>query len=312
MKPIMFLSVAPESMHLPEYVLVPNEHQSFAQADTVAELVRQAADSGAIRCGNYDVPAVGIRLCAFCLENPPAYIVIYDHDQLDPWTDVVMRLEGERSVSFSTVPGIARRAPRHPDDELVAFAPGTAIGALVKEAAERANTENTLPAPADKFKTCFEEHSEKSRVYIQTQAISQDWLNTIADDAGIKLSGNEAEQINRMREERQVLQTEIDCVKSLADSGKFSAAEWDEMRDSLVAVWDRMPGEYVAGIIYRCVDLPAALESEVDALEASVNSARERIAQFNAKLPEEKRLVLVGSVSTPVEADIYRGQVSVV
>lgn len=41
-------------------------------------------------------------------------------------------------------------------------------------------------------------------------------------------------------------------------------------------------------------------------------AARERVAQFNAKLPETVRLIPVGSVSSPVTADIYRSQLPVV
>lgn len=301
-----------ESMHLPEYELVPNDQQAFAKPEIVERLVQEALDSGARACGNYDVPSAAIRLRAFCLESPPAYLVIYDHEQIEPWTDVVMRLDGGRSVNFSTIPEIGRGAPRHPDDELIAFAPGTATGVLVREAAALANSDTALPAPDEEFKSYFEEQSEKSRQYIQSQAVSQEWLNTIADDAGVELSGDEAEQINMMRVEQQVSKTEADCFKALASSGKFTAAEWDEIRDSLVAVWDEMPGEYVSGLIYTWVEIPEQLETEVDALEKTNGRARERIAQFNAKLPEEKRLVLVGSVSAPVNADIYRGQFPVV
>ena len=101
-------------MHLPEMLLEPNEHPSFAKPETVAMLVQQAADLGAISCGNYDVPAVGVRLCAYCLETPPVYIAIYDHDLIDSWTDVVVRLDPVRSFTASTAPEIGRGAPRQP------------------------------------------------------------------------------------------------------------------------------------------------------------------------------------------------------
>lgn len=306
------VSAIEESMHMPEFVLEPNEHPSFAEPETVAMLVRQATDLGAIACGNYDVPAVGVRLCAYCLETPPVYIAIYDHDQLNSWTDVVMRLDQDRSINFSTIPEIGRGAPRHPNNELVSFAAGTATGALVREAAEYAKKDNVVPAPPEEFKAYFEEQSEKSRQYMQTQAVSQEWLDTIADDAGLELSGDEAEQINMMREDQQVTQTENGCIKSLAESGDFTAAQWNEMQDSLVVVWDDMPKEYASGVFYSHVDFPDGLESDVDALEDGHGRARERIAELNARLPAEKRLILVGKVSSPVEADIYRGQMPIV
>jgi len=306
------ISAIEESMHMPEFVLEPNEHPSFAEPETVAMLVRQVTDLGAISCGNYEVPAVEVRLCAYCLETPPVYIAIYDHDQLNSWTDVVMRLDQGRSINFSTIPEIGRGAPRHPNDELVSFAPGTATGVLVREAAEHAKNDSALPAPAEEFKAYFEEQSEKTRQYIQTQTVSQEWLDTIADDAGVELSGDEAEQINFMRENQQMAETEIACFDSLAESGDLSAAQWNDIGDSLAAVWDDMPGEYVSGVFYGNVDIPEELESEVDALEDGRGRARERVAALNAKLPAEKRLVLVGRVSSPVEADIYRGQMPLV
>ena len=302
------VSAIEESMNTPAVVLQPNEHLALAQPETIAELVKQAEGLGATNCGNYDAPAAGARLCAYRLESPPVYLVIYDHDQVDPWTDVVLRLSQDRSFTASTVPEIARGASRHPDDEIVFFAPGTATSVLVQAAAERAQGNAALPATAEAFKTDFEAAAEKARKYIQTQTVSQEWLSTIAEDAGVQLTGEEAAQINYGREAQLVTDMEIGCFKSLAESGDFTAVEWDDLRDRLAAVWDEMPGEYVSGIFYNHVEIPEELESAVDELEEGQGLARERVAAFNARLPEEKRLILVGTVSSPVEADIYRNQ----
>lgn len=302
------VSAIEEGMNTPAIVLEPNAYPALAQPETVAELVEQAIGLGATSCGNYDAPAAAARLCAYRLETPPVYAVIYDHDQVDPWTDVVLRFNQDRSFTASTVPEIARGAPRHPDDEIMYFAPGTATGVLVQAAAERANDEATLPATAEAFKSYFEAAAEKSQEYIQTQAVSQEWLSTIAEDAGVELTGDEAAQINYGRETQQVMETENDCFRSLAESGDFTAAQWNDLRDSLVAVWDDMPSEYVAAVFYNHVDLPEELESAVDALEEDQGLARERVSLLNARLPEEKRLILVGSVASPVAADIYRNQ----
>lgn len=302
------VSAIEESMHLPEFILEPNDHPEYVQPETIETLVREATNLGAISCGSYDVPAAAVRLCAFCLESPSVYIAIYDSDQLEPWVDVVLRLDQERSFAASTVPEIGRGAPRPPENEVVYFAPGTRMGVLVNATAEHAGSGDAVIASPEAFKNYFEEASEKSRQYIKTQAVSQDWLDTIAVDAGVELAGDEAAHINMLREGQQVAQTEIDCFESLAESGAFTAAQWNEMRDDLVAVWDDMPGEYVAGVIYGNTDIPDELDDEVDALENGHGRARERIAELNARLPEEDRLILVGRVSSPVEADIYRGK----
>ncbi len=301
-----------EAMHLPKIVLEPNEHPLFVQPELVAELIEQVTELGAISCGNYDVPAGGIRVCAYCLELPPVYIAIYDHDQIDPWTDVVLRLDQDRSLTLSTVPEIGRGAPRPPESEMLHYASGTKIGVLVQEASNRANKGSTLPATPEAFKDYFEEAARKSQEFMETQAVSQDWLATIAGDVGVELDGDEAEQINMMRLSQQMAQTELDCFNSLAESGEFTAAQWNEMRDELVAVWDDMSGEYVSGVFYSNVDIPDEFESDVVALEDGRGHVRDRVAALNAKLPEQNRLVLVGKVSSPVEADIYRGESLVV
>lgn len=301
-----------EGMQVPEIVLEPNEHPAFVHPESIAELVRKVTEIGAVSCGNYDAPTAQVRVCAYCLETPPVYVVIYDHDLIDAWRDVVLRLDQDRSFTASTVPEIGRGAPRHPDDEIVFFAPGTSIGALVQAAAERAANDTPLAAAPEAFKDYFEAAAEKSRQYIQTQSVSQDWLTTIADDAGVELAGDEAEYINLIRDDQQVTQTETDCFASLAESGDFSAAQWNEIRDDLVAVWDDMPGEYVSGVFYSHIDeIPDELESTINALEHGHGRARERIAELNVKFPEAERLILVGTVSSPVAADIYRGQMPI-
>ncbi len=298
-----------QGMETPAIELRPVEQLSLVRPDAIAELVDQAIELGASTCGNYDVPAAGARLSAYTLDNPPVYIIICDHDQVDPWTDVVLRLGEDSSFTASTVPEIARGAPRHPDDEIMYFAPGTMTGVLVQAATERAKGDAALPATAEAFRTYFEAAARKSQEYIQTQAVSQEWLSAIAEDAGVELTGGEAAQINFARAEQQAMQTEIDCLRTLAESGDFTAAQWDELRDELVAVWDDMPGEHVSAVFYNHVDVPMELESAVDELEDGNGLARERVARFNAALPEAKRLVLVGSVTSPVAADIYRSRI---
>jgi len=312
MKQQVLVSAIEEGMNTPTIVLDPTEHLELAQPETVARLVEETVGMGATPCGNFDAPAAGARLCTYRLETPPVYVVIYDHDQVDPWIDVVLRFNEDSSFTASTVPEIARGAPRHPDDEIMYFAPGTATGVLVRAAAERASGEPTLSATPEKFKAYFEAAAEKSTEYIQTQAVSQEWLSVIAEGTGVELTGGEAAQINLERESQLMVQTENDCFKSLAESGDYTAAQWDDLRENLVAVWDDMPGEYVSAIFYSHVEVPGDLESAVDDLEEGRGCARKRIADFNAGLPEDKRLILVGTVSSPVEADIYRNQIPMV
>ena len=307
-----YVEAIDDAMDMPEVVLEPNDNPAFDKPEAVAALEKQAISLGATTCGNFDAPASGFRLCAFTMESPPAYIVVYDHDQIDPWTDVVLLLSEDRSFTASTVPEIGRGAPRHPDDEILFFAPGTAMGVLLREVAEQAKGGDALPAPAAEFKTIFEAASAKSQEYIRTQAVSQEWLTAIADDAGVKLTGDEAALINAGREAQQVMETQDACIKSLARSGDFTAEQWDDMRDELVAVWDNLPGEYAAGVFYNHVDIPDELETVVSELEEGRGLARERVASVNAMLPEAQRLVLVGTVSSPLAADIYRAQMTVV
>ena len=302
------ISAIEEGMNTAPIILEPSDQLTLAQPEAVADLIGQAVGLGATPCGNYDVPAADARLCAYRLETPPAYIVIYDHDQVDPWIDVLVNFPADRSFTASTAPEIGRGAPRHPDDAIEYSAPGTAMAVLVRAAAERSNEERTLPATAEGFKTIFEAAAAKSQEYIRTQSISQEWLSTIADDAGVELLGDEAEQINLEREAQQVLQIQNDCFTSLAESGEFTAAQWNELHDRLVAVWDDMPRDYVATVFWDHVALTEELEIAVDELQEGHGPARERVAAFNAGLPEEQRLILVGTVSSPVEADIYRDQ----
>ena len=306
------LEAIEEGMNMPEIVLEPTDNPSLANRDGAAELAAQTDRAGAINCGAYDAPAAGARLLAYALDTPPVYIVVYDHDQVEPWADVVLRMAGDRSFTASTVAEIGRGAPRPPEDEIVFFAPGTDIGVLVRAAAERAEGETVLPAVPGDFKAYFEAAADKSQKYIQTQSVSQDWLEAIAEDTGVELSGEEAEHINFGREAQQVMQITNGCLKSLAGSGKYTAAEWDDLRDSLVVVWDDMPGAYVSSVFYDFVDIPEELEDAVDELEEGTGSARERVAQFNSGLPEEQRLIREGAVTSPVEADIYRGKPPVV
>ena len=304
----MKVAAIEEGMETPELRLEAVANPSFVYPDEVAALSAQAERAGLLPCGAFAAKSAGARVLAYAASTPPAFVAIYDHDQVEPWVDVFARFNGDRSFTASTVPEMARGAPRHPDDEVMHFAPGTMLGVLLKAVAEKVAIETALPAnPAD-FQAIFEAAAERSRKHIQTREISQEWLDDIAANVGVELSGEEADQINLGRTAQQFEETRAACLRSLAETGKFTAAQWDELRDRLVAVWDDMPADFMPSVIWDHVDVPKALEDDVDALESASGSARERIARFNASLPEERRLKPVGTVSVPVPADIYLSQ----
>ncbi len=281
---------------------------AWLHIDAMTRLAAEAARTGAEPCGAYAAPAAGARLLGFSLASPAAYIVVYDHDQVEPWVDVVTRFDHERSFTASNVHEIARGAPRPPEDEIRFFPTDTPVDALVAAVVERVGDSKPLPAPRGAFKEAFEAAANRSQEYARTQSVSQEWLEQVASDAGVELSGNEAEQINFGREVERYEQVQAACLKALAESGAFTAAEWEEIRDQLVAVWDGMPDDQVPGVIYEFVEIPEALEDALDDLESAAGTARQRIAQFNARLPADRQLVRVGSLESPVAADIYRGQ----
>ncbi len=307
-KDALLVTAIEEGLDAPDIELVATPSPEFVDPDAVAALAAAATRAGGKACGSFDIPAANARLLAFAVDTPPAYIAVYDHDQVEPWVDVFIRLGSGNTFTASTVPEIARGAPRPATDEMSYFAPGTELAVLVRAAGERGAGEAVLPAPAHEFKAHFEAAAARSQECIRSGSVSQEWLESIARDAGVELSGSEAEMINLGREADVVMKTEAECLKSLAEHGNFSAAEWEGLRDRLVAVWDDMPDDYVSSVIYDHVELPEELEDSVDRLDRERGPVRERIARFNATLPEHLRLVRVGSVSSPVAADIYRDQ----
>ncbi len=292
--------------------LEPLESADWVHPDEVSQLAASLEACGATSVGAFAAPAAGARLLAFVLSSPPAYAVIYDHDQLRPWVDVVTQCDGEKSFTASSVDEMARGAPRPPADEIRFFPTNTPPGELVNAAAEHASRVPALPVRSEDFRSCFEAAAKRSQDYARTEPVSQEWLDKLAEGAGVELAGTEADQINFSREAERYSQTQAACLKALAESGAYTAAEWEELRDSLVTVWDDMPGYGVSGVFYEFVDLPDELADEVDDLEDSRGPARERVARFNARLPRDRQLELVGSVSSPVAADIYRGRPNIV
>ena len=292
-------------------MLQPLEHADWVHPEAVAQLAASLEACGATAVGAFAAPAAGTRLYAFVLSSPPAYAVIYDHDQLRPWVDVVTRSDNGKTFTVSSVDELARGAPRPPEDEVHFFPATTAPAELVNAAAAHAARVPALPAPPEDFQSFFEAAAKRSQDSARTEPVSQEWLEKLAQGAGVELAGNEADQINFGREAERYSQTQAACLKALAESGAYTAAEWEELRDSLVAVWDGMPEYGVSGVFYDFADLPDKHADEVEELEDSPGTARERVAQFNASLPLGCQLELIGSVSSPVSADVYRGKANI-
>lgn len=281
-------------------------------AATVEEQAAALRGLGFQDAGRYEVPEIAaLRLEALTQPETSVYGVVYEHDRAGIWIDLVSRYEDGTSVTYAST-GQGGGLDQRPGHSVTRHDGMPAAELYRRLLAERPGRPLSAVSEAA-FPRAFE----------QAYADSIDWRNSrggptdeelraVAAASGRPLSEETLELLREQMRAKALAGLEASLRERFLEETAMPAAEWEEIRERVVFIHDRMTREGVAETFTtwtaeECGEEEEDEEDEEDEREFEVpeGTPRQAFAALNAGLPEERRFRKIGEVSRPVEADVY-------
>jgi hypothetical protein len=283
--------------------LVPDTNLVWKDPTGARALMDDFRTLGFTDAGSYVVPELAVlRLHALTKTEESAYAVVYEHDVAGVWIDIVTRYEDGTSITYSTARkgGELDQRPGHSCTRDPEASPSVLYQRFLAERPQRAME----TVAAEDFVQRFE----------QAYADSMDWRNArggpteeeiraIAESSGEEYSEDmvkairEQKRLEAMDGLRQAIQERFLKESSL------SAAEWEEVRDRLVFVHNQLTQAEVGELFDQWVGDSEVIASRPQ--EAEGTTAREFFDALVELAPVTREFRKLGTVSDPLEADIY-------
>jgi hypothetical protein len=225
-----------------------------------------------------------------------AFGVVYNlNDGSKVWADIVQRYEnGSATISNASPSGLNQR-PGYENTYLA----GKSIAELHQHFIAMQKP-SAMPVSEQAFKAEFEEAYASEMVWRDSTGISAEEIEAVARNGNLDTTDEVlaltqvavAQQVNERLQQR--LRAEFLRTTTM------SAADWDKVEDYIAIVHDKLTDEELDYVRERA--LP---ETEVKLNPMPPGSPRIAFAAFNTTLPDDRQFKLLGTVSNPIEADIY-------
>lgn len=223
--------------------------------------------------------------------------VVYEHPQVGVILDMMTRYADGTSITYTTNTEVGQLEER-PGHRNVIAPEASAEGLYRRLLGERPHGETRAIAP-DEFADVFEQaYAEAMEWRIARGGASEEEIRAIAERSGIETTPEQVETLRGMYRAQAVAQLDEELHERFAAETTMSVAQWEGVDGCLVFVHDQLTDEELRERFENW-----AQEEWPDL--APAGTPREQFAAANTAVPEDQRLTLVGTVSGPVEADVY-------
>lgn len=283
----------------------------WQQPEKAAELIEPLRQAQFGEIGRFAVQPGEFSLMAFCRTSDSIYAVVYQHPKAGVWLDLITRYQDGSRITYCTQRDPLLDRPGH---TVVRYLEGMPPGELLSRFLAERPTKPTESMSAASFVGHFE----------QAYAESMDWMMARGGPTEAEIC-RQCEQGGKeynpviVSTIRKLWSAAIEAFYSrqlkerfLADS-RPPAARWEEIRERLIFVHDRLLPEHLEGLCDQHFDdldeEEATDEDSPDKRTALTltdgTSPRAAFARWNAGIERERRYEKIGELAEPLPADVY-------
>ena len=285
----------------PRITLIPLAAPSWANPAETVPLVESLKSLGFEKVGNYQVQEiVGMEMEVWMNFAKSVTSVIYERPNVGIWLDLWTHFQDGTRMTFAN-PHIGKELKHAPGHDCRLF-PGMDTRELFEKFLAERPDKPAKPVSAETFVSVFE----------QVYAEEQDWRNrrggaSVEEIRAIGMRNGETydeDVIQATHEfaERHALEELDETIRErFLEQTKMSAVEWERVRDRVIVIHDKMNSEVFEDVVGPWVDDEAF--PDLSAIESV--APRQFFDKINESLPANRRFIRLGTVSSPVEADIY-------
>jgi len=289
----------------------------WADPEGVDEIARPLLAAGFAEAGCYtsfwEDMGLDILMRAFVDQGRSIYGVIYELGPVGIWLDLVTQYEDGKSITYSTCRPTGMDYPAY---KTIVNLPETESRQVLERFLAERPAGPMKPVSAEQFVETFKQaHAREMDWRIERDGVTAEEIRRIAAKDGTEATPEAIEAIQG--EWRSAINEffEDGLFKRFKADTRMSISEWEEVRDRLVFVHDRLSPHDIAErfeMAYYDDD-----EDEEDweddesprfaeaVLTAQGYAPREAFVKLNEQVPERFRHEKTGTVTAPLDADVY-------
>jgi hypothetical protein len=271
-------------------------------AEEVQEKAKVFDDLGYDRISAYETPDMpGLKFMPFASRDQRAYALVYHQPGgLGVWCDIFTKYDDGTSLTVTSA-GRGGELEHRPGNEK-AYLPGSSPEQLHEVHRAKLQDKAVRPATIEGFAQDFERVYEEEMAWRASKGYSEAEIRAVAALDGETYNEEVFSSTKEALEaESRAKLTEILRRKYLAETG-LSAADWEEQRDRLVIVHDKLTSVDVTEEAACWFDLDEELYEKS---ESSELPPREQMDWLNQLQPEEIRFRKVATFQYPIGADVW-------
>ncbi len=296
----------PSEVHLTEEL-----RPAWVAEPSVQSMIEELTSLGFARGKAYGIEEMPqVKLCSFFRANPAIVCALYQHDAAGNWVDLVVKNEDGTGITVTNAP-TGEDLDTRPNSTKV-FLKDADLISLCRELEKRIEHKETLPIDDTNFKEVFENSYKEDMEWRNKRGgVTAEEVRRIAQ----KMDGEYddtviAEAVQRIKS-GELYQLHEDCIENFARLNPELVEENGNGRDALFLVSDHLDAASYVGYLGTYLDLPDKLFEQLERLSKLTKSARVLFMKANGTLPKRSRATKIGSVSSPIDAEIYRSPLEV-
>jgi hypothetical protein len=280
--------------------LQKQEQAEWKNAAAVEQSIAAFNQLGFAEAGLFSIDELpSVKLQAFCHAKEGVYGVVYEAEQLGVWSDLVCHVQ--ESARWLRLTYTNNSSPHcglldSPPDRKLVKVPGASVPALVEQMLAELPAGQRWAVSAGEFAQTFQ----------RAWAEEIDWRNARGGPTEDEvrrvaaLGGTEPTEEVLAATRKQLTDNALEQLdETLRDDYVAANPSAKERADDLVLIHDKLR---VSDVLEK---LAAGAGSDGRKLELPELPPRQAFAAANVKLPADQRFKLLGTVTAPIEADVY-------
>jgi hypothetical protein len=287
-------AMSPSRIHL-----VPMAAPAWENADAVKTASEPLPELGFQLAGTYQVEEIpAFNLQGWVKPEQAVASVVYEHPQAGVWLDFFTHFEDGTRITFanSNLGGVDH-APGHTVERHPTLGTKEMFEKFLAARPDRPARTIT----ADTFVPVFEKaYADEMDWRNSRGGPTEDEIRSVAALSGKAYSDEEVSNVREVMRRRALEDLQEALRERFLEQSALSAVEWEDVRERLVIVHDKLTpeilGEYVS---------PWSDDDEPAPFEGMEGSPREAFIAFNRGRPKEQRFRKLGELTEPIEAYVY-------
>ncbi len=281
--------------------LVPLAAPSWENPEANAAVEETLKSLGFVKAGNYQVEEMkGLELEGWQIPSQSINAVIYERPDQGNWIDFYTHFEDGTRITY-TNSSIGAGLDPAPGHEMGRF-PGMEVRELFEKFVAGRPNKPAKTISRESFASVLEVVYAKEMEWRNSRGgATLEEIRAIGASTGEVYDDDAIEATHELAERQAMEELDETIRERFLEETKLSAIEWERVRDRVIVIHDSMnPDAFEEAVGARLDDDELErLDFESDALP------RVAFSDFNKTLAEARRFKRLGTVASPVGADIY-------